>query len=112
MRGRSNESQTGFKKPKQTALDRLREVAAKRGQKLIEYTPRQSEGPASPTTETESAKPAAGDQATWVRGKLPPWAKKPAESPHISKATEQNLAQRIVLIAGFLVILGMTLFPP
>lgn len=87
------------------ALDRLREVAKSRGQELREYVPRPPETSSPP----QSSIPAV-TKTPLERSPLPPWARR--TSPNASHATGQNLAQRIVLIISFLVILGVSLFPP
>lgn len=81
------------------ALDRLREVAKSRGQELREYVPRQPD--ASPLPEAPGARPCTAQDASHATEPVGPPTNK-----------QQRLGQRIVLITSFLIILGMTLFPP
>jgi hypothetical protein len=88
------------------ALHRLREVAKSRGQEIREYVPRQPETGPSPESYTRDVM-----ETPWEQEPLSPSSKRwiPEDA---SRTTGLNLAQRIVLVISFLVILGMTLFPP
>jgi len=91
---------------KEHALHRLREVAKSRGQELREYVPRQPEPRPSPEYHSPDVV-----ETPWGQEPLPLSSKRWI-SEDASRATGLNLAQRIVLIISFLVILAMTLFPP
>jgi len=97
---------------RKTALDRLRELAAERGQTVKEYSPRAKAESAS-TSKAEGDENPATQRPPLVRGPLPPQARACVSSREVSSTSGgPNMAQRIVLISGFLVILGMVLFPP
>jgi|SRR5215213_3887184 len=97
---------------RKTALDRLREVAAEGGQTVKEYPPRSKDEPAS-TPKAKVAESPVTQQSPLVRRTLPPQARAWVSSRQVSSTSgAPNMAQRIVLISGFLVILGMVLFPP
>lgn len=105
---RPNKSETADKGRAYPALERLREVAQQRGQELMDYVPAERRTVEEGATTEEAVKEPAS-----VRGVLPPWARRWAPHSPVPNATRgQNLAQRIVLIISFLVILGMALFPP
>jgi hypothetical protein len=85
------------------ALDRLREVAKSRGQELREYVPHQPE-----TAPRERSMPKLTKTFS-QQGSLPEAKQQTSQD---ASSSGLNLAQRIVLIICFIVILGMTLFPP
>lgn len=93
------------------ALDRLRELAASRGQELKEAPPQAASAAPQVQPNVEAEKPVP--KPSWERGPLPSWARAWAPSQRNSDVPGgHSMAQRIVLIVGFLAILGMALFPP